>query len=49
MPGEKAVLQSPPHYTPLPWAKEESFLEMGTTFVGYKPDVDYLKDNPMIP
>lgn len=45
----KAVVDSPLDYTPPPWAKGAPFLDLQTTFVGYKPDVDYLKDNPMVP
>lgn len=45
----KATVESPPDYTPPPWSKEAPFLDLQSTFVGYKPDVDFLKDNPAIP
>ncbi len=45
----KAVVESPPRYTPPAWAREALFVEMASTFVPYKPDVDFLKDNPLIP
>jgi hypothetical protein len=45
----RAVIESPPKYTKPPWAKEEPFFDMISTFVGNKPDVDFLKDHPLIP
>jgi hypothetical protein len=45
----KAVIDSGLHYTPPPWGKKEPFVDMVSTFVGYKPDVDFLRDNPTIP
>jgi hypothetical protein len=45
----KAVIDSPPGYTPPPWAKEPPFVDSVSNFIKYKPDVDYLKDNPLIP
>lgn len=45
----KAVIDSPPKYTRPPWGKEEPFVDMASTFVPYKPDVDFLKDNALIP
>ncbi len=45
----KAVIESPPHYTRPPWGKSEPFVDMVSTFVGTKPDVDFLKDSPLIP
>lgn len=45
----KAVIESPPKYTKPPWGKEEPFVDMQSTFVGYKPTVDFLKGNPIIP
>ena len=45
----KANIDSPPKYTKPPWSKEEPFVDVASTFVRYKPDVDFLKDNPMIP
>ncbi len=35
--------------TPPRWGGSFPFVEMVSTFVGYKPDVDFLKDNPTIP
>jgi len=45
----KAVIDSPPEYTPPPWRKEPPFVDSVSNFIKYKPDVDYLKDNPLIP
>jgi len=45
----KANIDSPPKYTSPPWADDEPFLDLASTFVSYKPDVDYLKDNPLVP
>ena len=45
----KAVIDSPPKYTAPPWAKQGPFLDSVSNFLRYKPDVDYLKDNPFIP
>ena len=45
----KAVIESPPHYTRPTWGEEEPFVDMISTFVGDKPNVDFLKDNPAIP
>jgi hypothetical protein len=45
----KAVIDSPVKYTSPPWGKKEPFVDMVSTFVKYKPDVDFLKDNPIIP
>lgn len=45
----KAVIESPPRYTPAPWGGSYPFVNMVSTFVPYKPDVDFLKDNPLIP
>lgn len=45
----KAVIHSPRSYTPPPWGKEDPFVDMVSSFIGYKPDVDFLKDNPSIP
>jgi len=45
----RAAIESPPKYTRPPWDKEEPFVDIASTFVGYKPDVDFLKDNPVIP
>jgi len=45
----KAVIEDPPDYTPPPWGDGEPFLEIGSTLVGYKPDVDFLRDDPVVP
>jgi len=45
----RANIDSPPKYTGPPWGGEEPFVDMRSVFVGYKPDVDFLKDNPVIP
>jgi len=45
----KAVIDSPPKYTPPPWRKEPPFLDSVSNFIKYKPDIDFLKDNPFIP
>jgi hypothetical protein len=45
----KAVIESPPKYTPPPWRKEEPFVDMVSNFVGYKPAYDFLRDNPIVP
>jgi hypothetical protein len=45
----RAVLDSPPKYTPPPWRKEEPFVDMMSIFAPYKPTVDFLRDNPLIP
>ncbi len=43
-------IDSPPKYTPPPWGrKEQPFLDMASTFVGYQPYVDFLRDHPIIP
>jgi hypothetical protein len=45
----KAFIESPPQYTPPPWTNEEPYIETIGNFIRYKPTVDFLKDNPMIP
>lgn len=45
----KAVIESPPRYTAPAWRKEEPFVDYASAFVRYKPDYDFLRDNPMIP
>jgi len=45
----KAVIASPPGYTPPPWRQEPPFLDSVSNFIKYKPDIDFLKDNPFIP
>jgi hypothetical protein len=39
----KAVLESPPEYTPPPWKGEYPFVDMASTFVPYEHDIDLLK------
>jgi hypothetical protein len=46
---QKAVIESPVKYTKPPWGGDDPFVGMVSTFVPYKPDVDFLKDNPQIP
>lgn len=41
----KAVIESPPEYTAPPWGGEYPFVEMGSTFIKYMPDVDFLRGN----
>jgi hypothetical protein len=44
-----AVIESPPSYTPPPWGGKYPFVVMGSTFIGYYPDVDFLKGGYKIP
>ena len=39
----------PPRYTPPPWNGEYPFVHLASVFVREKPDVDFLKDDPIIP
>jgi len=45
----RVVIDSPPEYSRPPWGKGEPFVDMVSAFVKYKPDVDFLKDSPLIP
>jgi hypothetical protein len=45
----RANVESPPKYSMPPWGGSAPFVDMASTFVAYKPDVDFLKDNPVIP
>lgn len=45
----KANIEGKPNYTLPAWKKPEPFFDMASTFVRYKPDVDFLKDNPPVP
>jgi hypothetical protein len=45
----KAVIESPPKYTAPSWGGEYPFVEMGSTFIGYTPDIDFLKGNYIVP
>ena len=45
----RAAIAGAADYTPPPWGGTYPFVDMVSTFVGYKPDVDFLKDNPAIP
>jgi hypothetical protein len=46
----KAAIESPPRYTRPKWAKGPApFVDMGSILVPFKPQVDFLKDNPLIP
>lgn len=44
-----AVVASPPRYTPPPWDGEYPFVHSASVFVRNKPDVDFLKDDPIVP
>ena len=44
-----ANVDAPPHYTSPPWTDGGSFLDVASTFVRPKPDIDFLRDNPLIP
>jgi len=44
-----AVIDSPPKYTPPPWKSEPPFVDSVSNFIKYKPDIDFLRDNPAIP
>lgn len=45
----KAVIESPPKYTAPSWGGEYPFVEMVSTFVDVKPDLDFLKGNYIVP
>ena len=45
----RAAVDSPPRYTPPPWNGEYPFVHLVSVFVRNKPDVDFLKDDPIIP
>jgi len=45
----KAILDPANEFTRPPWHAQPPFFEITSIFVGYKPDVDFLKDNPTIP
>ncbi|MBI4267567.1 MAG: hypothetical protein HY662_02150 [Chloroflexi bacterium] len=46
----KAVIESPPRYTPPSWEKkEEPFVDMTSTFVRLKPSWDLLRERPWTP
>jgi chalcone isomerase len=45
----KAIVDPPPRLTAPPWGGTLPFVDMVSTFVPYKPDVDFLRDNPLIP
>lgn len=44
-----AVINSPPHYTAPRWGGSYPFVKMVSTFVPFKPEVDFLRDSPLIP
>lgn len=44
-----AVIESPPEYTSPSWGGEYPFVEMGSTFIGYMHDVDFLKGDYIVP
>ncbi|MDD5190536.1 MAG: hypothetical protein PHE50_05785 [Dehalococcoidales bacterium] len=45
----KANIENPVKFTPPVWRKTEPFVDMMSSFVKYKPDYDFLKDNAIIP
>jgi hypothetical protein len=45
----KAVIESPPEYTAPSWGGEYPYVEMGSTFIGYMYDIDFLKGNYIVP
>lgn len=45
----RQAMETTKGYTAPSWGGEYPFVDMVSTFVGYKPDLDYLKDNPFIP
>jgi hypothetical protein len=45
----KAILESPPAFTAPPWGGEYPFVEMISTFIGERPDVDFINDRRVIP
>jgi hypothetical protein len=45
----KAVIELPPEYTVPPWGGEYPFVEIGSTFIGYMPSVDFLKGDYVVP
>ena len=45
----RAVVDSPSRYSPPPWGGEYPFVHPVSVFVREKPDVDFLKDDPIIP
>ena len=44
-----ATVDSTIAYTPPPWHKEGPFVNTVSILIPYKPDVDFLRDNPTIP
>ncbi len=45
----EAIGRTAPQFTPPSWSRTPPFVDMVSTFVGYKPDVDFLRDDPTIP
>ena len=45
----RAVVDSPLRYTPPPWGGEYPFVHLVSVFARNKPDVDFLKDDPIVP
>lgn len=45
----KAIIEDPPQYTPPSWGGEYPFVEMGSTFIDYYYDIDFLKGNYVVP
>lgn len=46
---KKAVIESPPDYTPPSWGGEYPFVEMVSTFIPYMHYVDFLKGDYVVP
>lgn len=44
-----ATVDSTIAYTPPPWHKEGPFVNAVSMLIPHKPDVDFLRDNPLIP
>lgn len=44
-----SAIESPPKYTKPAWGGQAPFVQMGSILLAYKPQVDFLKDNPLIP
>jgi len=45
----KAVIDSPPVYTPPPWGGSYPYVDMTSNFIDLKPDADFLRGNMVIP
>jgi len=45
----KAVIESPPKYTPPPWGGQYPFVNMVSNFIDLKPDLDFIRGSYVIP